>query len=201
MTINQRRERQKLETRNGILDAARRVARDEGWGAVTIRRIAAMVEYTPPIVYEYFANKDAVLEELQRQGFEMLTEDMRIAAASDENIETRLLNMVDAYWAFAHNYPELYQLMHGGVSAQIPLEKTLAGATEASNIAEATLAEWAAVKGVDNLDIDEVVSIIWGLQHGLVSVSLLDRLRGGEDRAREMARKAVKDLLWAWSAR
>jgi len=201
MSTNQRRERQKLETRNGILDAARRVAREEGWGAVTIRRIAAMVEYTPPIVYEYFANKDAVLEELQRQGFEMLTDDMRIAAASDEDIESRLLNMVDGYWAFAHNHPELYQLMHGGVSAQIPLEKTLAGATQASNIVEATLAEWAVAKGVDNLDIDEVVSIVWGLLHGLVSVSLLDRLRGGEDRARELARKAVKDLLWAWSDR
>jgi AcrR family transcriptional regulator len=201
MATNQRRERQKLETRNGILDAARRLARDEGWGAVTIRRIAAMVEYTPPIVYEYFANKDAVLEEVQRQGFVMLTDEMRKAAAGNEDIETRLLNLSDAYWTFAYNYPELYQLMHGGVSAQIPLDKTLAGGTEAANVVEALLAEWVATKGVQDLNIEDVVDITWGLLHGLVSVTLLDRLRGGEDRARELSRKALNDLLWAWSAR
>jgi len=196
---NPRRERQKLETRNGILQAARRLAREEGWGAVTIRRVAALVEYSPPIVYEYFANKDAVLEELQRQGFELLTEEMRKAAAGDEDTETCLLNMADAYWAFAHIHPELYQLMHGGVSEQIPLEKTLAGATEAANIVEATLEAWASAKGVVLMDTEGAVDTTWGLLHGLISVSLLGRLRGGEDRARDLARKAIKDLLSAWS--
>lgn len=198
---NPRRERQKIETRNGILEAARRVAREEGWGAVTIRRIAALVEYSPPIVYEYFANKDAVLEELQRQGFELLAQEMRRAVAANEDTELCLLSMADSYWGFAHTYPELYQLMHGGVSEQIPLEKTLAGATEAADIVQATLEAWACAKGVVLMDAEGAVDTTWGLLHGLISVSLLGRLRGGEERARDLARKAIKDLLSAWSTK
>ena len=34
-----------------------------------MRKIADKIEYTAPIIYEYFANKDAILNELTRQGY------------------------------------------------------------------------------------------------------------------------------------
>src|SRR4028119_232930 len=54
MGIKERRQRQKETLRSGILAAAREIASTEGWRAVTIRKIAARVEYSPPGIYEDF---------------------------------------------------------------------------------------------------------------------------------------------------
>lgn len=56
MGIKQRREREKQEVRQGTLTAAREIALHEGWQAVTIRKVAERIEYSPSMIYEYFAN-------------------------------------------------------------------------------------------------------------------------------------------------
>ena len=59
--------RLKEETRMNILDAAFRIVKEEGWDALSMRKIADAIEYTAPIIYEYFDNKDAILLELDRK--------------------------------------------------------------------------------------------------------------------------------------
>jgi Bacterial regulatory proteins, tetR family len=49
--------------------AAREIAIEDGWEAVTIRRIADRLEYTSPIRYKHFSGKDGLLVELARDGF------------------------------------------------------------------------------------------------------------------------------------
>ncbi|HRX31691.1 MAG TPA: hypothetical protein P5349_07350 [Tenuifilaceae bacterium] len=44
----ERRKKEKENIRKGILDAALKIAMSDGWGAVTIRKIADVIEYTPP---------------------------------------------------------------------------------------------------------------------------------------------------------
>ena len=73
--------RLKEETRINILDAALKIVKEEGWQALSMRKIADMIEYTAPIIYEYFANKEAILLELTRKGFLILLKDIRAARA------------------------------------------------------------------------------------------------------------------------
>ena len=58
MGIRERRERAKQDMKQNILGAAREIAAQEGWQAVTIRKVAELVEYSPPTLYEYFDSKD-----------------------------------------------------------------------------------------------------------------------------------------------
>lgn len=205
MSTKERRERQKQATFDGILSAARQIARADGWQAVTIRRVAEMIEYTPPIVYEYFPSKNALLGELQRQGFALLAGQM-IQARSIEGdgggdaLES-ILRMVDAYWRFAREQSDLYQLMDGWSSASLPLDKTLAGATQVAEVAQSCLEEWAAGQGVRLPDPEGAVDVLWALLHGLVTVDMMGRLGGGNERVRHLARETVTDLLSAWSAK
>ncbi|MBD0354009.1 MAG: helix-turn-helix transcriptional regulator, partial [Rubrobacteraceae bacterium] len=69
MGIKERRERQRRELRSSILSAAREIASEEGWGAVTIRKIAGRIEYSPPMLYGYFDSKEDILLELVRMGY------------------------------------------------------------------------------------------------------------------------------------
>lgn len=61
--------RLKEETRINILKAALEIVQTEGWQALSMRKIADAIEYTAPIIYEYFANKEAIILELTRQGY------------------------------------------------------------------------------------------------------------------------------------
>src|SRR5664279_3847742 len=54
-------QRLKDDTRANILGASIDIVKSEGWQALSMRRIAEKIEYTAPIIYEYFANKEAIL--------------------------------------------------------------------------------------------------------------------------------------------
>src|SRR6266581_9351911 len=113
MGIKERRERERQEIRQSILSAARKIAAEEGWQAVTTRKVAERIEYSQPTIYEYFENKEAMLLALLRSGYQQLVTVMQEAFASTADPEARLLAMTEAYWDFAFRSPELYQVMHG----------------------------------------------------------------------------------------
>jgi len=105
--------RLKEETRINILDASLKIVKEEGWQALSMRKIADMIEYTAPIIYEYFANKDAILVELTRRGFLILAKDLEEAKSKHRLPAKQLEAMWFAYWNFAFANKELYQVMFG----------------------------------------------------------------------------------------
>src|SRR5690348_6539833 len=100
MGIKERRERERTGTRRAILDAARDIAAAEGWRAVTIRRVADRIEYSPPTLYEHFSSKEAILQALLREGFHRLVTDLRAARAVEPDPRRALLASAVAYWEF-----------------------------------------------------------------------------------------------------
>jgi AcrR family transcriptional regulator len=59
-------------TRRAILDAALDLFISEGYGQVSIRNIAARVEYSPGAIYGYFASKDEIFYALAEEGLRSL---------------------------------------------------------------------------------------------------------------------------------
>ena len=58
MGIVERKERQKAELREQILDAARAIVLAEGFDALSMRKIADAIEYSPATIYLHFASRD-----------------------------------------------------------------------------------------------------------------------------------------------
>ena len=111
MNYKERRIREKQEVRQSILDASRKIARKEGWHAVTIRRIADEIEYTPPIVYEHFESKETLFRELIYSGFRILHTDFEKAKERERDPKKLLLNLSLINWDFAFAQTDLFQLM------------------------------------------------------------------------------------------
>ena len=106
----QRREREKQELRGRILDAARELFVEHGFDAVTMRKIAERIEYSPTAIYFHFRDKQALLRELCDEDFGALARDFRKIAAIGDPVE-RLRRIGQAYVAFAIAYPSHYRLM------------------------------------------------------------------------------------------
>jgi len=113
MGIVDRKQRQKEEVRSSILDTAWDLVVTDGWHSFSIRKIADAIEYSVPVIYSHFENKDAILLEFNRKGFRLLAEALAAAKADQTDPADQIRAMGRAYWNFAFGNKEYYQLMFG----------------------------------------------------------------------------------------
>ena len=110
MGPKERRAREREETRGVILDAARELFIAEGYEAVTMRRIADRIEYSPTAIYFHFRDKEALLKELCETDFLALAGQLAKIAQVRDPIE-RLRKTGLAYIDFGLSNPNHYRLM------------------------------------------------------------------------------------------
>jgi AcrR family transcriptional regulator len=112
MGSKDRIERTKANIYKNILDAAMSIVKNEGIESLTIRKIADFIEYTPPIIYSYFLNKDAVLIELTKIGYNVLNSNIQKELMLVSDPKKRMEAMLMTYLTFGMEENELYQLMY-----------------------------------------------------------------------------------------
>ena len=110
MGPRERREREREEIRGRILDAARELFVAEGYEAVTMRRIAERIEYSPTAIYFHFKDKETLLHEICDADFLTLAHQLGDAAQIADPIE-KLKATGLAYFRFGVDYPNHYRLM------------------------------------------------------------------------------------------
>lgn len=206
MGVKERRDRERQELRHAILEAAREIAATEGWQAVTIRKVAEKIEYSPPTIYEYFPSKEAILGEEMREGFRLLLSDLKTARDARTNPGERLRAMGRAYWDFVWTHPELYQVISGLGGCGFCQDDTLSELNQKSegenvmvlfrDVLETVLPN---VRNVE--DLTSKCTILWSLFHGFITLIMSGRIPMDErDHALKLANQTVEDLLTVWQA-
>ncbi len=110
MGIAERKEKEKREMRELILETAKRLFLEEGFARVTIRRIAEKIEYSPATIYLYFRDKNEILFSLHAEGFEKFYKRQQ-TILSVKDPWKRLRKHGEVYISFAMENPEYYDLM------------------------------------------------------------------------------------------
>lgn len=191
-----RRARHKQELRQRIVDATRDIASKEGWQSITIRKVAEQIEYSPPTIYEHFENKDALLLQLLRDGYQQLYLDMAKAKEDcDGTPQQTLRALARAYWAFAFRESELYEIMSslGGVPFGTPETPE-----EPVRVFFILLD---AVKDCLRIGTDDLygeVDLFWSNLHGMISLTIRGRMKGGHARAEVLIDRMVDRYIKAW---
>jgi AcrR family transcriptional regulator len=110
MGTRERRDRERGEIRTLIMDTARRLFASEGYDAVSMRRIADAIEYSPTAIYVYFKDKVSLIRELCVEDFgKLAAECVKLARVKDPIDRIRQLGHV--YIRFAVEHPNHYRLM------------------------------------------------------------------------------------------
>jgi AcrR family transcriptional regulator len=196
--IKERRERQRRALRGGILSAAREIASEEGWGAVTIRKIAGRIEYSPPMLYGYFDSKEDILLELVRMGYAGQLEAIERARDAARDPEEALIEMSRAWSRYAFEAPDLYQVMYGLGGVSFPVtELQREGEKIADEIAQ-VLEQLLAKNGKEAEDVWGKVTLAWATLHGLVALTMAGRIPGGYEETERLVDQATRDYLSAW---
>ncbi|MCA2213919.1 TetR/AcrR family transcriptional regulator [Jidongwangia harbinensis] len=192
MPTSGRRARERASTRERIIEAALHILENEGTTALTIRRIATDVEYSAPVVYQHFANKDALVLELVGHGHRLMTAELQ-QAATEPAIDRRLMLLASEYVRFAGDHPHLYQIMNGDA---VDADERQRAAAPTIDVLKDLLTAWSDAHDVVLTDFDEACEIIWGTLYGIASLGHLGTV--GNDRARRLAQQALQTLLRGW---
>jgi len=125
MGTKERRERERENLRQEILDAARQLFLKNGYENVSMRQIAAKIEYSPTTIYLYFKNKSELFHSLCEETFAILERELdRIVSVDgepDQKDQQRRKAAADPVWClrkgaeayirFGLQYPNHYRLL------------------------------------------------------------------------------------------
>ena len=178
MGVKERREREKLQTRERILDAARELFIAEGYEGVSMRKIADKIEYSPTAIYGHFADKDQLFLEICHEDFRRLAQSLIGLAQIIDPVE-RLKKIGLAYVEFGQKHPNHYRTMfmtpHPPILAS---DVALAGKgnpeEDAYELLRATVAEALHTRAFreDLKDIDLIAQTLWAGVHGVISLQI-----------------------------
>jgi AcrR family transcriptional regulator len=172
MGITDRKQRQKEEVRASILDTAWQMVVTEGWQSFSIRKIADAIEYSVPVIYSHFENKDAILLEFNRKGFQLLAESLSKAKASEAEPANQLRAMGRAYWNFAFQNKEYYQLMFGLGIPTCDAAVRIPALGEFGEVITSTIVAMVPAGKQPAFNPWLKYQSFWSMLHGLVSINM-----------------------------
>jgi AcrR family transcriptional regulator len=169
--IAERKDRQRAEREYRIIAAARAIAEREGWGAVTIRRLADEIEHSQPVLYSHFENRDAIVAAVAVEGFREIAVALQEAARGSTEPQNALENVAMAYAAFALRCPALYEAMF-----ILPTDLRFAEAETRPEL-RAAFEALAAVVTPFCVDVAVATETFWAALHGLAELERSGRIR------------------------
>ncbi|MFI1802992.1 TetR/AcrR family transcriptional regulator [Streptomyces californicus] len=176
MSVQERKERERAARERLIVATARELAEEQGWDAVTTRRLAERIEYSQPVLYSHFRGKREIIGAVALEGVAELAAAVRSAtsaAPAADGPRGRVAALAHAYLDFAARHPAVYDALFqldGGLAyaredTPAPLKDAFASLLE-------TLAEVAG----DGVDPGAFTETFWAALHGLATLTRAGRL-------------------------
>jgi len=199
MTIEDRRDREKLQMKELILQAAAHIIFTEGYDKLSIRKIANQIEYSPAIIYHYFSNKDEILSQILRQGYQNLMSALAEGQTQAGSPEIRLKNLTRKYIDTALINPDQFLAVQLNKSPEVQefTAYLFAGASEekpALKILTKAVTEICAGQSVSDGEIEMTAQIIAASTLGFITKLILEQ-DIGEHRRQQMIDRFTETVV------
>jgi len=184
MGITERKEREREEMRELILQGAQKLFLENGYEKTSIRGIADTIEYSPATIYLYYKDKNELLLALHVKAFEKMMEEFAVVATVADPFE-RLTALGDQYIKFSVENPELYDLMfimQAPIEALACKDEVWEDGMKSFDFLRFVFAECVRAGYFRaELDVDTACLTIWSYMHGLITIYLKKRMDMFED--------------------
>ncbi|MFJ4096201.1 TetR/AcrR family transcriptional regulator [Kitasatospora sp. NPDC089913] len=173
MSLQERKQRERADRARLIVATTRELAEQQGWDAVTTRRLAERIEYSQPVLYSHFRGKREIIGAVALEGAGEMAAALRTATAAADGPRARVVALARAYLEYAERNPAVYDAMFqldGGLA--FAREDTPAPLKDAFAALLESLGEVAG-EGVHPALFTETV---WAALHGLATLTRAGRL-------------------------
>ena len=175
MGTKERRTREKEQLQRQILSAARELFVSEGYENVSMRKIAAKIEYSPTTIYLYFRDKADLLDSVCKETLLDLLNTLELLNRDKSNSVETLRKSGKAYVEFGLKYPQDYKLtfvVRPQFQKGLGLGEGSVGA-RVFNYLRAMVSECIRQKAFRQVDVDTAGQALWSAVHG-VTLLLID---------------------------
>lgn len=180
MGVKERRQRERTEVREKILDAALEFFANQGVEGVTMRALADAIEYSPPVIYAHFRDKEAIIQELCFRQVRELGKGFMAFAHLDPR--ERLRRVGYSYVDFAIEHPSHFRFLFlTAHPLQVDMDEE--EKNDPQRHAYAFLRQAVADALAAGLfrpqytDVEEIAQLCWASGHGVVA---LQNIKGSD---------------------
>ncbi len=173
MGVQERREREKENLRETILDAASVLFAQEGYESVSMRKIADKIEYSPTTIYLYFKDKNDLLYQICEETFAQLGQQIREISEPETDLLVRLKKGLRAYIEFGLAHPHHYKVTFMSPIFAEPNDEYLYEGSMGQRTFEFLRSEVTNCVAAGKLksgDIDAMSQALWAGIHGTTSL-------------------------------
>lgn len=178
MGIAERKEREKEQKQNAIIDAAENVIFSKGLEEATMDEIAEVAEFSKGTIYLYFRNKEDLYFAIHARGIRLLHRMFETAIKNIEKGIDQVLAVGRAYYEFSKVHSDYYKAMvyydchPGKADSDLPFAAQC-------NIEGEQILKFLAImiqKGIEDKtirsDIDPIKTgiILWGQSMGMIQL-------------------------------
>ncbi|MCX4649672.1 TetR/AcrR family transcriptional regulator [Streptomyces sp. NBC_01446] len=182
MSVHERKQRERAARERLIVATARELAEQQGWDAVTTRRLAERIEYSQPVLYSHFRGKREIIGAVALEGATEMAVALRAATSAADGPRERVVALARGYLDFAERnsavYDALFQLDGGLAYAQEDTPEPLKDAF-------AALVEVLGEVAGDGVHPGLFTEVFWAALHGIATLTRAGRLPP-EDTERRM---------------
>jgi len=150
--IHERKEREKEQRREEILDAAQRVFFEKGLSIATMDEIAETAELSKGTLYLYYKSKEDLYLAVMMRGMQILLEMLAEVVRSNDSVPKMLIRLRDTYTAYFNNHRDYFRMMH---FLQTPQFHTQVDDEMRKNCGTLNRRVWDLVNGILQRGIDE----------------------------------------------
>lgn len=195
-----RREAQKADLRQGILEAGAKLFAEKGYEGFSLRQVAEEIGYTPTTIYLYFKDKDDLLLHVAYDGFRQFGESLETAYRTKETPLERLEAVGWAYFDFAMSHPIHYRLMfmqRGEFLQKKP--EGFEAVIDSFEVLRRVIREGMEAGVVIPGNVDAFAALIWASVHGVVSLALVDQKGFNLEQAKQLFKMQMEAVKRAYS--
>lgn len=165
-----------------MLESARVIVEKQGFEGISMREVAKLSGYTPGSIYQYFDNKDVLIRELIKSGYQQIMGAINQELEEDLTVEEQIIQRFSSYIRAALNMREYYKAVMLSEDPKI-IEMTMVLQRDESGEPRAIeKLESAIEKGMENGEFQKVdpkstARILWTANYGLILRMIIENIQ------------------------
>ncbi len=181
-----------------VLKAAENIVIEDGFKALTVRKVALEIGYTVGSIYMVFANMDDLIMHVKGRALDELADELREPQGFD-SIEAHIQALADIYLKFAHQHFNRWRMIFEAINDVPTPEWYLQKVREMFLVVETLFQQLRPELGDEQANL--AARALWSGVHGACVLSLNGSLgRSGTDNAQATVNLLVQNFIRGWKA-
>ncbi|MDD2760688.1 MAG: WHG domain-containing protein [Methylomonas sp.] len=193
-----RSEHTQEQIREMVLSAAENIVNEEGFSALTVRKVALEIGYTVGSIYMVFTNMDDLIMHVKGRALDELADELQETGDFD-SLEAHIQALAERYLSFAHCNFNRWRMIFEAIN-DVPVPDWYQRKVQELFAIVETLFQRLRPELAED-EANRAAHALWSGVHGVCVLSLNGSLgRSGADNARATVGSLVQNFIRGWKA-